>query len=152
MTGIVEKARIDDPPRIVALVNHYADRQLMLPRSLNDTYECLRDFFIWREGGELLGCAALHVSWQGLGEVRSLAVREEAAGRGIGRRLVQSCLEEARELGMHRVFALTYVPEFFKKFGFELLAKESLPHKVWADCLNCPKFPDCDEVALALDL
>ncbi len=152
MSATVEKARIDDPPRIVALVNQYADRQLMLPRSLNETYESLRDFYVWREEGELLGCAALHVSWQGLGELRSLAVRQEATGRGIGRQLVQSCLDEARALGMHRVFALTYVPEFFKKFGFQLYAKENLPHKVWADCLNCPKFPDCDEVALALDL
>lgn len=152
MSGIVEKARIDDPPRIVALVNHYADRQLMLPRSLNETYESLRDFFVWREEGELLGCAALHVSWQGLGEVRSLAVRPEATGRGIGRRLVQSCLDEARALGMQRVFALTYVPNFFAKFGFQRYEKEKLPHKVWADCLNCPKFPDCDEVALVLDL
>jgi amino-acid N-acetyltransferase len=152
MNGIVEKARIDDPPRIVALVNHYADRQLMLPRSLNDTYESLRDFYVWREQGEMLGCAALHVSWQGLGEVRSLAVREDAAGRGIGRRLVESCLAEARSLGMKRVFALTYVPEFFMKFGFQQYAKENLPHKVWADCLNCPRFPDCDEVAMILDL
>ncbi len=152
MSGIVEKARIDDPPRIVALVNHYADRQLMLPRSLNETYESMRDFFVWREEGELLGCAALHVSWQGLGEVRSLAVREEATGRGIGHRLVQCCLDEARALGMHRVFALTYVPDFFERFGFQRYAKENLPHKVWADCLNCPKFPDCDEVALVLDL
>ncbi len=152
MSGIVEKARIDDPPRIVALVNHYADRRLMLPRSLNETYESLRDFFVWREEGNLLGCAALHVSWQGLGEVRSLAVREDATGRGIGGRLVESCLDEARELGMHRVFALTYVPRFFERFGFQRYAKENLPHKVWADCLNCPKFPDCDEVALAVDL
>jgi amino-acid N-acetyltransferase len=152
MSGIIEKARIDDPPLIVALVNHYADRQLMLPRSLNETYECLRDFFVWRQEGELLGCSALHVSWQGLGEVRSLAVRETATGRGIGRRLVQSCLDEARALGMHRVFALTYVPDFFKRLGFRPYAKENLPHKVWADCLNCPKFPDCDEVALVLDL
>jgi len=149
---MVEKARIDDPPLILALVNYYADRQLMLPRSLNDIYECLRDFYVWREEGELLGCVALHVSWQGLGEVRSLAVREEAAGRGIGRRLVQSCLDEARALGMHRVFALTHVPEFFERIGFQRYPKESLPHKVWADCLNCPKFPDCDEVALVLDL
>ena len=148
MTAKVEKARIDDPPRIVALVNHYADRQLMLPRSLNDTYECLRDFYVWRENDEMLGCAALHVSWNGLGEVRSLAVREDATGRGIGRRLVQSCLDEARALGMTRVFALTYVPEFFKRFGFVLYAKENLPHKVWAECINCPKFPNCQEIAL----
>jgi len=149
---MIEKARIDDPPEILGLVNEFANRQLMLPRSLNEVYESLRDFFVWREGGRVLGCAAFHVSWQGLGEVRSLAVREEAQGRGIGRGLVESCLREACELGMKRVFVLTYVPGFFRKFGFVPYPKEKLPHKIWADCLNCPRFPDCDEVALIKDL
>lgn len=149
---MIEKANIDDPPQILAIVNHFADQQLMLPRSLNDIYENLRDFFVWRQDGRIVGCAALHISWQGLGEVRSLAVLEEAKGRGIGRALVESCLEEARSLGMQQVFVLTYMPEFFEKFGFVLHPKEKLPHKVWADCLNCPKFPDCDEVALIKDL
>ncbi|MFW6188848.1 MAG: N-acetyltransferase [Planctomycetota bacterium] len=149
---MIEKARIEDPPRIVSLVNRYADRQLMLPRSLNDTYESLRDFFVCRQDGRVIGCAALHVSWEGLGEVRSLAVADEAAGRGVGTELVESCIEEARQLGMNRVFVLTYIPGFFERFGFEQYAKENLPHKVWADCLNCPKFPDCDEVAMKLDL
>ena len=149
---MIEKAGIDDPPAILALVNEFAKRQLMLPRSLNDVYESMRDFFVCREDGEVVGCAALKVSWQGLGEVRSLAVRDEAQGRGIGRGLVEACLDEARRMGMERVFVLTYVPEFFRKFGFVLYPKESLPHKVWADCLDCPRFPDCDEVALILDL
>ena len=112
----------------------------------------LRDFFVCRRDGEVAGCAALHISWQGLGEVRSLAVVEQAQGGGVGRELLESCLEEARALGMTRVFVLTYVPEFFQKFGFALTPKESLPHKVWADCLNCHKFPDCDEVALIKEL
>ncbi len=149
---MIEKANIDDPPHILAIVNHFADQQLMLARSLNDVYENLRDFFVWRQDGRIVGCAALHVSWQGLGEVRSLAVLEEARGRGIGRALVESCLEEAGSLGMQQLFVLTYMPEFFEKFGFVLHPKEKLPHKVWADCLNCPKFPDCDEVALIKDL
>ncbi len=149
---MIEKARIEDPPLILALINHYAAQELMLPRSLNDIYENLRDFFVWRDGSDVRGCVALHVSWQGLGEIRSLAVAEEARRRGIGRRLVKSCLREAKDLGMKRVFVLTYQPEFFKRFGFRHHPKESLPHKIWADCLNCPKFPDCDEVALALDL
>ncbi len=152
MNEVIQKARIDDPPKIVALVNAYANRELMLPRSLNDTYENLRDFFVSRSGDELTGCCALHVSWSGLGEIRSLAVREEATGRGIGSRLVRACLAEARELGMRRVFVLTYIPDFFRKFGFSEYAKEKLPHKVWADCLNCPKFPDCDEIAMARQL
>jgi amino-acid N-acetyltransferase len=149
---VIEKARIGDPPELLELVNYYAAQQLMLPRSLNEVYESLRDFFVHREDGRILGCIALHVSWEGLGEVRSLAVMEQAQGRGIGTALVEACLQEARELGIERVFVLTYVPEFFQKFGFALYPKEGLPHKVWADCLNCPKFPDCDEVALIKDL
>ncbi|KPK65587.1 MAG: acetyltransferase [Planctomycetes bacterium SM23_32] len=149
---MVEKAHIDDAPQILALVNYYAERQLMLPRSLNDVYESLRDFFVRREEGEVVGCAALHISWQGLGEVRSLAVREGAQRQGIGSALVESCLEEARQLGMRRVFVLTYLPGFFERFGFARYAKEELPHKVWADCLNCPRFPDCDEIAMIKDL
>ncbi len=149
---MIEKARIGDPAEILALVNHYADQQLMLPCSLNEVYERLRDFFVWREGGRILGCAALHISWQGLGEVRSLAVRDEAKERGIGRALVESCIAEARQLGMGRLFVLTYLPEFFERFGFSPYPKENLPHKVWADCLNCPRFPDCDEVAMIKEL
>jgi amino-acid N-acetyltransferase len=149
---MIEKAHIDDAPQILALVNHFADQQLMLPRSLNDVYECLRDFFVHKPDGEVVGCAALHVSWQGLGEVRSLAVREDAQRQGAGTALVESCLEEARRLGMQRVFVLTYMPQFFERFGFSLYPKENLPHKVWADCLNCPRFPDCDELAMIKEL
>jgi len=149
---MIEKARIDDPPAIVALVNHFAERGLMLPRSLNGVYEALRDFFVWRQGGCVLGCAALHIGWEGLGEIRSLAVAEEAQGRGIGTKLVESCLEEARQLRMKRVFVLTYVPRFFERFGFAEHPKEQLPHKVWVDCLDCPKFPNCDEVAMIKQL
>jgi len=149
---MIEKAKIEDPPEILALINDYAGRELMLPRSLNDIYESLRDFFVWRQDGRILGCAALKVTWQGLGEVRSLAVRQEAQGRGIGRSLLNGCLDEARAFGMKRVFVLTYIPEFFQKSGFVLYPREKLPHKIWADCLNCPKFPDCDEVALVKEL
>ena len=149
---MIERARISEAPRILALVNDCADRGLMLPRSLNEVYESLRDFFVWREGGQLVGCAALHVSWEGLGEIRSLAVAEKAQGRGIGTALVGSCLAEARQLGMTRVFVLTYIGPFFERFGFAPHPKENLPHKIWTDCLNCPKFPDCDESALILEL
>ncbi len=148
----IEKACVDDAPAIVALINHFASQEVVLPRSLNDVYDKLRDFFILREDGEIVGCAALHVSWRGLGEIRSLVVIEDTQHAGFGTALVESCLREARHLGMDRLFVLTYVPEFFQRFGFVRIPKEELPHKVWADCLNCPKFPDCDEVALILDL
>jgi amino-acid N-acetyltransferase len=149
---MIRKAKISDPPALVELVNHFASRELMLPRSLNEVYEDLRDFFVWEEDGQICGCAALHVSWKGLGEIRSLAVREEYQGRGIGAELVEACLEEARELNMSRVFALTYEQDFFARFGFERFPKDDLPHKIWSDCLKCPKFPDCDEVAVMLEL
>ena len=149
---MIRKARIGDPPAIMALVNGFAARELMLPRALNELYEGLRDYFVWEQDGKIVGCAAMHVSWEGLGEVRSLAVLEEAQARGIGTELVNACLQEARDLGLNRVFVLTYVPPFFRRFGFRDCSKASLPHKIWTDCVRCPKFPDCDEEALIVEL
>jgi amino-acid N-acetyltransferase len=149
---MIRKANINDPPAIMEIVNAHAGKGLMLPRALNEIYENLRDFFLYEENARVLGCAALHVTWEGLGEIRSLAIVEEAQGHGIGRKLVETCLQEARQLGMSRVFALTYAPEFFHKLGFCDYPKENLPHKIWTDCLKCPKFPNCDEVALIIDL
>ena len=149
---MIEKAKIGDPPVLLAIINNFAQQELMLPRSLNDIYEALRDFSVYREDGQVLGCVALHIGWQGLGEVRSLAVVKEAQGRGIGGELVRNCLDEAKQMGMEQVFVLTYLPEFFKRLGFVEYRKESLPHKVWTDCLRCPRFPECNEVALMKDL
>jgi amino-acid N-acetyltransferase len=124
----------------------------MLPRSLADIYENLRDYFVFEEdNGELAGSAAIHIMWEDLAEVRSLAVREGKMRRGIGTRLVESCISEAIVLGIGRVFALTYKPEFFEKLGFHIVDKAELPQKIWTDCLKCSKFPDCDEVALVAD-
>jgi len=149
---MIRKARIGDPPAIMALVNGFAARELMLPRALNELYEGLRDYFVWEQDGKIVGCAAMHVSWEGLGEVRSLAVLDEAQGRGIGTELVNACLQEARGLGLNRVFVLTYIPQFFRRLGFRDCPKASLPHKIWTDCVRCPKFPDCDEEALIVEL
>ena len=148
----VRKARVSDVPAIHRLVNDYARAELMLPLSLSDVYERLRDFFVFAVDEEVVGCGALHVVWEELAEVRSLAVQEEARGRGIGRKLVEACLREAPGLGVRRVFVLTYVPEFFARFGMAEVDKAALPHKVWADCLRCPHFPNCDEVALLVHL
>jgi amino-acid N-acetyltransferase len=124
----------------------------MLPRSLSDIYENLRDYFVFEEdGGELVGSAAIHIMWEDLAEVRSLAVREGKMRRGVGTQLVESCISEAIVLGIGRVFALTYKPEFFEKLGFHVVDKAELPQKIWSDCLKCSKFPDCDEVALVAD-
>ncbi|MFW5857823.1 MAG: N-acetyltransferase [Planctomycetota bacterium] len=149
---MIRKAHMRDVKAIQALVNAFADAGRMLPVSLVDLYDRLRDFFVWEEDGRVLGVLALHFTWEGLAEVRSLAVADEAQGRGIARALVERGLEEARQYDCTRVFALTYVPDFFRKLGFRDIEKGELPHKVWADCVKCPKFPDCDEVAVAVDL
>ena len=149
---MIRKANVRDPKCIMDLVNRFASRELMLPLPLSEAYDALRDFYVFEQDGRIVGCAALHVSWEGLGEVRSVAVAEEAQGRGVGTALVRACIEEARQLGMDRVFVLTYTPEFFDRFGFRRYPKEKLPHKIWSDCLKCPKFPNCDEVAMLVEL
>ena len=149
---MIRKAMVPDVPEIQKLVNSFASRDAMLPRSLNAIYENIRDFVILERDGKIIGCCALHVTWDDLAEIKSLAVDESVQGSGYGRMLVTSCLVEARELGIPRVFALTYVPEFFEKLGFSRADKAMLPHKIWSECINCPKFPDCGEEAVTLEL
>jgi amino-acid N-acetyltransferase len=149
---MIRKARMSDVKAIHRLIAEYARKGDMLPRSLSDIYENLRDYFVFEEdGGELVGSAAIHIMWEDLAEVRSLAVREGKMRRGVGTQLVESCISEAIVLGIGRVFALTYKPEFFEKLGFHIVDKAELPQKIWSDCLKCSKFPDCDEVALVAD-
>ena len=141
-----------DVKGIHGLIAEYAKKGDMLPRSLADIYENLRDYFVFLgDDGELVGSAAIHIMWEDLAEVRSLAVREGKMRRGVGTQLVESCISEAIMLGIARVFALTYKPEFFEKLGFHIVDKAELPQKIWTDCLKCSKFPDCDEVALVAD-
>ena len=149
---MIRKAKITDVKAIQSLVNQYADTGQMLPRTLNELYEHLRDFHVYEEQEALVGVCALHVSWEGLAEVRSLAVRQDMTKRGIGAQLVQQCLREAAELQVSRVFVLTYQDGFFRKLGFQEVDKKELPHKIWTDCLNCVKFPNCDEIALEIIL
>lgn len=144
----IRKPRIADIQRIQKLINAFADRNEMLHRSLNELYETIRDFFIIEEDGEVVACAALHVTWDDLAEVKCVAVAPQLQGKGYGKLVVDRCLEEARELGLRRVFALTYKPEFFLKRGFRIVERNSLPHKVWTECIKCHKFPDCNETAM----
>jgi amino-acid N-acetyltransferase len=148
----IRKARVSDAKAIHKLVNEMAKHQQMLPRALNDIYENLRDFLILEEDGQVAGACALHLLWEDLAEIRSLAVRKEFQGRGAGRTLVRKCMREAKGLGVKRVFALTYQPEFFTAMGFKALDKSMLPQKIWGDCLRCPKFPECDETAVIMEL
>jgi amino-acid N-acetyltransferase len=149
---MIRKAKLMDVKPIQTLVNHYADSGQMLPRSLNELYENLRDFHLYEQDNALLGVCALHISWDGLAEIRSLAVRKDSTRRGIGAKLVRSCLDEAVELQVERVFVLTYQNDFFYKLGFNAVDKKELPHKIWTDCLNCVKFPNCDESSLMISL
>ncbi|HOX38769.1 MAG TPA: N-acetyltransferase [Candidatus Brocadiia bacterium] len=144
----IRKAAIADVPNIHKLVNHWAGRERMLARALSEIYENLRDFVVCEENGAIIACGALHIIWSDLGEIKSLAVAQERVGSGVGRAVVEVCLTEARALGLQRVFALTYEPEFFEKCGFRRVSKDSLPQKIWSECVRCPKFPDCDEVAV----
>lgn len=149
---MIRKAQITDVKNIHKLLMTFASRGDMLSRSLSELYESLRDFYVIEEDGVLLGAAALHIVWEDLAEVRSVAVSENAGRKGLGSCLVQACISEAREIGLKRIFCLTYKPDFFAKHGFRLVDKAELPHKVWGDCIKCPKFPDCDENAMILDL
>ena len=148
----LRKARMSDVPQIHSLVNLFAAQGEMLGRSRSELYEGLRDFFVVEHDGTILGCSALHINWEDLAEVRSLAVLADLQGRGIGKTLVNACIEEARSLGISRIYALTYRPGFFEGIGFSKVPKDSLPHKVWGDCLKCPQFPNCDEDAVLMEL
>lgn len=149
---MIRKARIADAKAIHKLLVGYARDGLMLPRSLSELYETIRNFYVFEEQGSIVGTVCLQLCWEDLAEVRSLAVAAEYEGRGIGRQLVEVCLNEARELGLPRVFALTYQDVFFAKLGFKIIEKTELPHKIWGDCLKCAKFPECDEIAMSIDL
>ena len=149
---MIRKARIADARAIHQLLLKYAGDGLMLSRSLADIYESIRDIYVFDEDGVVLGTVWLHVSWEDLAEVRSLAVAEEAGGKGVGRQLVKACLDEALEIGISKVFCLTYQPEFFGKLGFDEIEKAELPHKIWGDCIKCAKFPECDEIAMQIML
>jgi amino-acid N-acetyltransferase len=148
----IRKAKISDLKQVHGLINDYARREQMIPRSLNELYETLRDFVVCDAGGNISGVCALHIMWEDLAEIRSLAVDGKYQKIGIGRDLVRQCLKEAKTLGIKKVFALTYHPEFFRKLGFKDIDKANLPQKIWGDCLKCHKFPECDENAVIITL
>ena len=146
------KAKITDVEPIHALITYYAEKGLMLARPRAMLYEHLREFTVAKEQGKVIAAGSLHIIWEDLAEIRALAVAPEYANQGLGRRLVEMFIEEARELGIPRIFALTYQQLFFEKCGFHVVEKESLPQKVWKECVNCPKFPNCEEIAMIYDL
>jgi amino-acid N-acetyltransferase len=152
MKIIIRKAYISDVPKIQALIGYFAKKDLMLSRSLIDLYENIRDYFVVVENKDIIGCCALHVCWENLAEIKALAVSEKYQHKDIGSKLVKEGLKEAKKLKIKKVFCLTYAPKFFAKFRFKNIDRKLLPHKIWTECLQCPKFPDCDEQAMMLKM
>lgn len=149
---MIRKAKVTDVKKIQKLINYYAKRDRMLPRSLNELYENIRDFFVYADGVKIYGCCALHIDWEDLSEIKSLAVAKSKTKTGIGKKLLEECLKEAKGLKIKKVFALTYVPRFFEKFGFKVVDKAELPHKIWSECIKCVYFPGCKEIAVMKEL
>lgn len=145
---MIRRAVMADAKSIQSLVNSFAKTGLMLPVSINEIYEKILEFSVWDENGEILGCCAMHPTWDNLAEIRSVAVSQNSFKKGIGTAIVESCMQMARDVGITDVFLLTYQPGFFGKLGFTVIEKENLPKKIWSDCLKCAKFPDCDEIAM----
>lgn len=146
---IYRKATFDDIEQIFAIVNDYASDGVMLARSRNMLYETLRDMVVAEdEQGTIVGVGGLHILWDRLAEIRTMAVSPRLTRRGIGAEIVKRLLEEGRKIGVTKFFTLTYKPGFFQTLGFHTVTKETLPPKVWKDCIDCPKFPNCDEIAL----
>ena len=143
---MIRKAKIGDVKTIQALVNHYAKSGEMLPRSLNQIYEELQNFYVVEKNKKIIGCCCLDITWEDLAEVKALAVAPGFVGKGYGKALVSKCLSTAKWLGVKKVFALTFKVDFFKKIGFKIISKEELPHKIWSECVRCPHFPDCNEI------
>lgn len=150
--AMIRPATIHDVSRMQEVINSHAELGKMLFKSYAQLYESLRDFAVYEVDDNVVGCVALAIIWADMSEVRSLAVDDGFRGRGIGSRLVQWCLEEAKRLEIRRVMSLTYEQRFFEKLGFEVVAKETLPLKVWTDCVKCPKRDGCDEIAMVRTL
>lgn len=144
----VEKAKISDVVQIHKLINKFAEKGKMLFRSLSELYENIRDYYVIRDGEEIVACAALHISWSDLAEVKGLAVGEARQHQGLASKLIKACVEEGKQLGIVTIFCLTYEPHLFEKAGFRKVDKMALPQKVWGECQKCPKFPNCDETSL----
>ncbi|MBI4961923.1 MAG: N-acetyltransferase [Desulfomonile tiedjei] len=147
---MIRKATLSDIKTIHRLVAEQAQSGHLLARAVTELYAQVRDFLVTVDDGsrEIIGCGALHIVWEDLAEIRSLAVRTAHQRQGVGSKLIEVLLEEARGLGINQVFVLTYRTALFERLGFRIMDKSRLPHKIWADCIHCTKFPECDEIAL----
>jgi len=148
MSYIIRKSNVYDVKHIHKLINYYAQKNKMLPRSFNSIYENILGFYVVEKQKKIIGCCCLSVSWEDLAEIKSLAIKEEHQNKGLGSKLVRLCEEEAKKICVKKIFVLTYIPEFFKKLGFKETDKNTLPNKIWKECIECPFFPNCNEIPL----
>jgi|TARA_B110000438_G_C15780062_1_gene635901 amino-acid N-acetyltransferase len=148
----VTQATLNEGEQIFELINLWASRGQLLPRTLGEVYENIRDFYVVREDNKVVGCAALHITWNDLAELKSIAVIDEKHSNGYGKMLVEECVKEGKVLNLSKIFALTYQPQFFEKLGWKQADVMTLPQKVWNECYRCPKFPACEEIAVTLEL
>jgi amino-acid N-acetyltransferase len=148
----VLKASVGDVEQIRDLIEFYAKKNLMLPRSLSYLYENLRDYLVVKKDGVVIGCCGLHITWGDLSEIKSCAVDPRYAGKGVGKTLLDAAKKEAKAMGIKKIFTLTLEPDFFRKNGFKDIPKDKLPMKIWGECINCPKYPECDEEALIYNI
>ena len=148
----IRPATVQDVKTIHALINFYAQKRDMLARPLSELYENIQEFVVAEDKGKVIGCCALHVSWEDLAEVKALAVDEKYHRKGIGSKLVLTCHGIAKKLKIRSLFTLTFKPDFFLRIKYKKIKRENLPHKVWGECIRCPYFPDCGEVPLAFKL
>lgn len=146
------KATVLDAKQIQSLINRNASEGSMMPRSLNEIYERIQSFFVIEDDGRIIGCCCLHIMWEDLAEIKSLAVEIERRRAGLGTILIEEAISEARRLKVLKVFALTFIPEFFERFGFHKVDVNELPKKIWMECVNCINYPDCNEVAVIREL
>lgn len=152
MEFLIQRAKLSDMPQVHKLITYFAEQDEMLHRPLSELYENVRDYYVIKEGDEVIACGSLHIVWDDLAEVKAVAVREDYQAHGLGTLIVSRCIEEAREMGLATVFCLTIKPGYYERVGFVQSDVMTLPRKVWGECLRCPKFPSCNEIALVMHL
>jgi len=148
----IRPAKVSDVKAMHSLISFYAERKEMLPRPINDLYENILEFMVAEDNKKIVGCCAMHVSWEDLAEIKALAIAHDYQKKGIGTKLVQACHKKAKEIGVKKLFALTFKPNFFLRLGYYKILREKLPHKIWGECVRCPLFPDCGEIPLMREL
>ena len=149
---MLRNARVDDVHELNKLINYYAEKEQILPKTPSELYENIRDFYVYIENGSIVGCVALHIYDSDLAEIKSLAVKENHQNKGISKKLIQKCFEEGRSLGIKKLFVLTHIPEFFENKGFKCVERELFPQKIWSECIKCLKFPKCEGVSLLIEI